>query len=132
MIELAEANGHLAASRAWSCDHHQWASGFHIVVAAKAFFRVDESDIVGIAFNDAVVIHLDAHALQTLAIGIGAGLTVVMGHHHRTHHETTIHEFLTQTQHIHIVSDAQVAAHLVLLNVDGTDDNDDFSYIDEL
>ena len=82
VIELAEADGHLTAARTWGGDHHQRARGLHIIVAAKAFLRVDEGNIVWVAFNNAVVIYFDAHTLQTLAIGVGAGLSVVVGDHH--------------------------------------------------
>ena len=79
-----------------------------------------------------MVIHLDAHAFQTLAVGIGAGLAVVVRHHDRVHHETTVHEGFAQAEHVHIVGDAEVAAYLVLLDVDGADDDDDFSLVAKL
>ena len=132
VVQLAQADGHLAASRPWSRDDHQGACGFHIVVAAKAFLRVNEGDVVRIALNDAVVIHLNAHALKALAVSIGAGLTVVVRDHNRIHHETTAHKLIAEAQHIHIVSDAQVAAYLVFLNVDRADDDDNFRNINQL
>ena len=79
-----------------------------------------------------MVIHLDAHALETLAVGVGAGLTVVVGDHHGIHHETTAQELLAQAEHIHIIGDAQVATHLVLFDVDGADDDDDLGNINQL
>ena len=130
--KLTQTNSHLAAARTRCSDYHQRTCRLHIIIAAKAFLRVNEGDIVGIAFNDTMVIHLDAHTLQTLAIGIGAGLTIIMGHHNGVHHETTTHKLLTETEHIHIVGDTQVATHLVLLNVDGADDDNDFRHINQL
>ena len=54
--------------------------------------------------------------------GIGGRLTGVLGHHHAAHKELEIAENVDQTQHILVIGDAQIAAHLILLDVDGTDD----------
>ena len=132
LIQLAEANSHLAAARSGGRDHHQGAAGLHIVVLAKALFRVDEIDIGGIALYGIVVIDTDTQTFQTLAVGRGAGLAVAVRDDHRTHIQSATLEHLAQAQHILIVGDADVAAHLVLLNVDGTDDNDDFGIVFQL
>ncbi len=132
MIKLAEAHRHLAAARTGSCDNHQRTHCLHIVVTAETVFRVDESHIVGISFDDAMVIYLDAEALEATTVGVGAGLAVVVGNHHRTHHETTVHKLLAQTQHVDVVGNAQVAAHLILFNIAGTDDDNDFSDVGKL
>ena len=38
-------------------------------------------------------------------------------------------ESVDQAQHVQIVRDAQIPAHLVLFNVGGVDDNDDFGHV---
>ena len=43
-----------------------------------------------------------------------------------------MHEFVAQAQHVHVVGDAQILSHLVLLDVHGADDNDDFGAILQL
>ena len=55
-----------------------------------------------------------------------------MSYHHRSHHETAGLELLAQTQHVHIISNAQVTAHLVLFNINCTDYNHDFGILTQL
>ena len=132
LVKLAQADSHLAAARTRSGDHNQRTSGLHIVVATKTFVRVNQGDIVRIAFDEAMVVDFDAHAFQTVTVGIRAGLTIIMGNDHCTNHETTTNKGLAQAQYIDIVGNAQVAPNLVFLNVDRADDNDDFSHIRQL
>ena len=132
LIQLAEADGHLAAAGAGGSDDDERAGGLDIVVLAEALLGVDEGDVLGIAFNGVMIVDLDAHAFQTLAVGIGAGLAVVMGDDHRTHHEAAAHELVAQAKDIHVIGDAEIAADLVLFNVNGTDDDDDLAVVYEL
>ena len=73
-----------------------------------------------IALYKIMVIGLDTFALQSLTEGCGSWLTVVMSDDNRANHEASVLEFATQTQHILIVSDAEVGTLLVLLDVSGT------------
>ena len=59
-------------------------------------------------------------------------LAVIVGDHDRVDHETATHEGFAQAQYVYIVCDAQVTTDLVFLNVDGTDDDDDFGFVDKL
>ena len=70
-----------------------------------------------------MIVDADAQTFQPLAESLGAPLTIVLGYHHSAYHEPSVQELVPQPQHIHIVGNAQVAAHLVLLDVAGTDDN---------
>ena len=132
LIQLAEADGHLAAAGTGGSDDDEGTGGLDIVVLAEALLGVDQCDIGRIPLDGVMVINLDAHALQTLAVGIGAGLAVVMGDDHRTHHEAAAHELVAQAKDIHVIGDAEIAADLVLFNVNGTDDDDDLAVVDEL
>ena len=38
-------------------------------------------------------------------------------------------EFIPEAQHVHVISDAEVASDLIFLDVYGTDDNDDFGIV---
>ena len=87
---------------------------------------------MGIAFDGVVVVDLDAHVLQALAVGFGAGLSVEVGDDHAVHAEAAGHELVPQAQHVHVVGDAQVAADLVLLDVHGADHDDDFKIVLQL
>ena len=55
---------------------------------------------------------------------VGSPLAVVMGNDYRAHHEVSFHELVAQAEHVFVVGDAQVGAHLILLDVFGTDDDD--------
>ena len=79
-----------------------------------------------------MIIDADAHALQPFAIGHGAGLAVVVRDHHAAHQKTALNEDIAQTQDIFVIRDAQVAPDLVFLNVNCTDDNDDFCVVLQL
>ena len=122
-IELAEADGHLTTSGTGGGDDDQWTFGLDKLVLAKAIVGGDESHIVRIALNQVVDIGFDAHPLKPLAIDIGGLLTCVVGDDHRTNHESSFLEFGAQSQHVLIVGDAKVGAHLVFLDVLGADDN---------
>ena len=79
-----------------------------------------------------MVVYTDAHTLQPLAEGDGTGLPVVLGDDHRTDLQSTVHKLATQAKHIHVVGNAQVATHLVLLDVARTDSDDDFGIVAQL
>ena len=129
LVQLAQANGHLAAAGAGGRHDDERLGGLHIVVAAEAFVGVDQGDVVGIAFDGVVVIDLDAHAFQALPIGFSAGLAVEVRDYHAVDAEAAGHEFVPEAEDIDIVGDAEVAADLVLLDVHGADDDDDFRII---
>ena len=84
---------------------------------------------MGVSLDGMVVIDLDPHALQALAVGFRTCLAVEMGDHHAVDAEATVHELVTEAQHVHIVGYSQVAAHFVLLDVNRTDDYDDFRIV---
>ncbi len=77
---------------------------------------------MGITVDEIVHIALYTGAGKTFAEIVGSALAVIMGNDHAAHHKTTVRESLAQTQHILIVSDAEIGADLVLHNVLGTDD----------
>ena len=129
MVELAQTDSHLAAAWSWSCYHDERTSGLDVVVLAETVFRVYECNIVRIAFDDAMVIHLDSQSFQAVTVSIGARLTVIMGDNDAVDHESAAHELVAQTQHVDVVGDAEVAAHLVLLDVDRADDDDNLRHV---
>ena len=68
-----------------------------------------------------MVIGLDTLTLQSLTKSSCSRLTIIMSNDNRTYHKTTVLELATQTQHILVVSNTEVGALLVLLNVRSTD-----------
>ena len=59
-------------------------------------------------------------------------LAVVVGDDHRAHHEVAAHELIAQAEHVLVVGDAQVGTHLVLLDVVGTDHDDNLYRVAQL
>ena len=132
VVQLRQADSHLTRARTRSGDDDQLARSLHIIVLAEALIAGDEFHVVGIAIDEIVHIRLDAHALQAVAEQVGSLLAVIVSDDHRAHHELAVHELLAQTQHILIISDAQVGTHLVLLDVLGTDHDDDLQLVAQL
>ena len=121
VVELAQAYCHLATTRTWGCDNDQRTLCLYVIVLAEALVRSDKTYVVRIAFDKIMVISLDAFALQTLTEGSGSRLSIVMSDDNRAYHKATVLELATQTQHVFVVSNAEVGALLVLLDVRGTD-----------
>ena len=129
IVELAQAYGHLAASRARRCDDDEGAFRFHEIVFPEAFVGGDEFHVVWITLDEVVTICLDAVAFKALLKLHGGRLSVVVGDDHGADHEASVLKFASQSQHVFIVGDAEVGAFLVFLNVGRTDDDDDFNAV---
>ena len=121
IIKLAQADSHLAATRTRSSNDDERTLSLHIVILTESLVRSDEIHVVRIALDEIMAVSLDALTLQTLLESDGSRLTVIMGNDNRPHHETTVLELATKTQHGLIVSNTQVGTLLVLLDVGGTD-----------
>ena len=132
LVELAQADRHLAATGTGCRHDHQRAGCLHVLVLAKTVGRVNEINIRGIALNDIVVIDFDTEALQSLAVGHRAGLSVVMRDHHPADQKAAGDEDVAQPQYVLVIGDAQVAPNLVLLNIHGTDNDDDLRIVLQL
>ena len=76
-----------------------------------------------------VIIDLDIHSLQALAVSFGAGLAVEVGYDDAVDAEPLSDELVPETDDVHIVGDAQVVADLVLLDVNGADHYYDFGIV---
>ena len=74
---------------------------------------------------------LDAQAVQALAERLGRGLVRVMGDDHAAGGEAHAAEDVHEAQHVLVVGDAQVSAHLALLDVVRVDGDDDLGVVDE-
>ena len=131
LIELAKAHCHLAAARPRSRHDNQGLRGLDIVIPSETVLRVDEGNIVRVTFDGVVAISPDAHALQLVAEGDGAALSVVVGYHHGIDLHPPSDELVAQAYHVHVIGDPQVLAHLVLLYVYGADYNDNLSPVPE-
>ena len=117
IIELREADGHLARAGAGGCHDDEFTGGLHVVVLAKTFVGGYQVYIVWIAVYQVMNIGANAQPLQAMAELVGSVLSVVVGDDDRAHHEVAALELVAQSQHVLVVGDAQVSAYLVLLNV---------------
>ena len=132
VVELRQTGCHLAATRSGSGDDDERTRGLHIVVLAESLVAGDEFHIVRIAVDGVVDVALDAHSLQAVAELVGGMLAVVVGDDDRAHHEVAAHELVAQAEHILVVGDAEVGAHLVLLHVFRVHHDDDLYALAQL
>ena len=132
MVQLGQADGHLSAAGAGRSDDHQRALGLNVLVAAVALIADDAGYIVGVAGNLVVAEGADAQTAQPLFKGFHLGGGGVLGHAHTAHIQPHLLESVDETQHVQIVGDAVVAAHLAADDVLGADDDDDLGLLLEL
>ncbi len=131
VVELAETYGHFAATGTWSCDDDERTGCVYVFVASKSFVRCDEVDIGGVSVDDVVDICRNAEPGEFGAECVGAALSVVMGDDYRADEKSTLLEFFAQTDHVHVVCDAEVVAHFVFLDVDSAYDNHNLGLVGE-
>ena len=132
VVELAKAHGHLATTRPRSRHDDERTCGLHVVVLPVPLFGIDQGHIVRVALDRVVVVGLDAHLFELRLVRLGAGLAVEVGDHDAADEKAPADELCAQAQDIHVVGDAVVGAHLVLLDVVGTDDDDDLGAVAQL
>ena len=63
IIQLAEADCHLATARTWSSHNNQWSLCLHIVVLTESLVRGYQLHIMWITFYQVMTISLDALTL---------------------------------------------------------------------
>ena len=132
VVELGEARGHLAGTRAGGGDDYQGVCGLHELVFAIAFRRDDARRIVWIPGDGVVQVALDAQAVQAMTERQRVGLVLEAGDHHAGGGETHGAEDIQQAQDVFVIGDAQIAAHLVLLDIVGVDGDDDLNVFGHL
>ena len=129
VVELGEAGGHLARAGAGRGHHHKWPLGLDVVVLAEALVGHDMVDVIGIAGNGIMQVARDAHGRQPLAEQVGVGLVRVAGDDDRAHRKSHGTEDIHEAQHVLVVGDAQITAHLRALDVVGVDGDDDLRLV---
>ena len=127
VVQLRQARGHLARAGAGGRYHHQRVRGFHELVFAVAFRRHDARRVVRVAGDGVVQVAFHAQAFQAMAERLRGGLVLVARDHHAGRGKAHGAEDVQQAQHVLVVGDAQVSAHLVLLDVVGVDGDDDLN-----
>ena len=132
VVQLGEAYGHLSRTGTRSSDDDKRAFCLYVIVLAETIVAGNEVDVMWITVYKVMVVSLYSLSLQTLAEGICGMLTVVVGYHDAAHHESASLKLSTQAQHILIVCDAEVCAHLVFLYVLSTYHDDNLYLVTDL
>ena len=125
VVQLGQADCHLAAAGAGRGDDHQRAFGLDVFVFAVAVVAYDTGNIVGVAGNFIVAEAADAHAVQLVLKLFDFGVGGVHRDADAANKQPHTLECVDQAQHVHVVGDAVVAAHLVVDDVLGADDHHD-------
>ena len=129
MVYLGQAGGQLAAAGTGSGDHHQRLGGLDVGVGAVALVAADVGDVGGIALDGAMDVVLHAPAGELAGEGVGGGLAGVAGDDHAVHRDAHGGDVVDETQHLHVVADAQVCPDLGLFDVVGRDAEDDLGIL---
>ena len=79
-----------------------------------------------------MAVNLYSQSLQPALISGGAGLSGILGQTYAAHVQAVVAESVDQPEHIHIIGDSQVGAHLAFLNIRRIDDDNDLRLIFQL
>ena len=132
MVQLGQADRHLTAAGAGGRDDHQRALGLDIIILAIAIVTDDVVHIVGVAGDLIVAEGADAQTVELLLKGRDLGRIGKLCHADAAHKQADPLKGIDQAQHINIIGNAVVAAHLVGHDILGADNNDDLRLILEL
>ena len=132
MIELGKAGCHLSASRSRGCDHNQRSCGFNIVIFSIALITYDQRGVAWISGDQVKLVNTDTQFLQTFLEEIGAFLAGVLCDAYASYIQATACKLIHKTEHVFVIGNAKVAAYFILVNVIGTDNNNDLRLIRKL
>ncbi len=79
-----------------------------------------------------MIVHADSQPFKALAEGLGAGLAVILRDADGADQQAAAAKLVAQAQHVVVVGDAKVGTHLVLLDVAGTDGDDNLGVVAQL
>ena len=132
MIELRKAGCHLSASRSWCCDDNERSGSFDIIILSVAFITYNKGGIAWISRDQVKLVNTDSQLLQTFLEEIGTFLAGVLRDAYTSYIQATACKLIHKTEHVFVIGNAKVAAHFILVNVIGTDNNNDLRLIRKL
>ncbi len=132
MVELGQAGGHFPAARTGSRDDYERARCLYIVVFPITVFADDQGDIGGIALYGIMEIHLYIFLFQFGFELFCAALSGIMSDDYNSYVQSSVEELVPQPQNVHVVCNAEIPSHLVLLDVGGADNYNDLCIIGKL
>ena len=127
MIELGEAGCHLPASGAGRGYNNERALGLDIFILSEALFADYVRDIIWIALDG--IVYKDAHAeiFEPVLECKRGGLTLILRDNDAADEKTDRAECIDEAQHVAVVGYAEVAAHLVVLDIARVYNDDDLN-----
>ena len=132
MVELGEAGRKLARARTRRRDDDERAGGLDVVIFPVALVADDERDIVRVTLDDVVHVDPDAVFFQMILEEERAVLALEMGDDDGADVEAALAELVHEAEDVGVVGDAEVAADLVVLDVDGGDHDHDLGLVAKL
>ena len=133
VIDLRQARGELAGARPRRRQHDEVARGLDRLVAPEAVLAHDPGDVRGVAGNGPVPDRRETQSLEAVAEAVAGLVRIVqLGEDHGLHEEAAGAEGVDEAQHLVLVRDAQVRAHLVPAQVPRVDGDDDLQLVAQL
>ena len=129
MPDLTQAGGHFPAAGTGSRYDHQRTAGLNIIVFTETVFGKNEINIGRIIGNHIMKVNRQSEIFQLLFESCRGILPLIMGDHHTADKETAIAKSINEAQCIQIVSNAEITAVLIALNIVGADGDDDLRFI---
>ncbi len=132
VVELGKAGGHFSTSRSGSCDDNQRSGSLDIIILSISIITYDERSVAWISGDQVKLVNTDSQFLQTFLEEIGTFLAGVLCDAYASHIQATACKFIHETKNILVIGNAKVAAYFILVNVIGTDNNNDLRLIRKL
>ncbi len=132
VINVGKAGCHFAAAGTGRGDDDQGTRRLNVLVFAVALIADDGGDVVRVAGDGVMTVDLETEVGQLFLKREDARLFAIARQHNASHVQPEAAERVDQAKHVQVIGDAEVAAHLVFLDVRGVDGNDDFRLVLEL
>ena len=129
VIKLRKANSHFARAGTGSGDNHKPALGLNIIVSAVALVAYYQVNVGGVVWDRKMMINADAVFGKVLFKFHCCGLVGKPSHDHRVCIQAAAAKNVKQSENVKVIGDPQITADLVLFNVVGVDNDNDFRLI---
>ena len=129
MIELGETGGHFSASGTGRCHNDKGPCRLYIIIAAVSFITDDQRDISRVTCDRIVPVDLQSKGLEFLFVSDSGRLIGKTGQNDASDVEPMACERVHQTKQVLVISDAQIAADFVFLDVRRIDRNNDLCLV---
>ena len=129
MIKLGKAGCPFPASGAWRGNHNERARGLNVFVFAIALIAYDMFHVGRVTCNGIMAVYRYAKRSKPALESIRSALPAILREHNAAYIKADGAEGVDQAQHILVIGNAKISAHLVLFNVRCVDNDHDLSLI---